>query len=479
MTNITTGIPFHAPVPFATDSYKLTHWPMYPDDMQVMSSYYEMRKGAQFQSGPFFGMQARLLECFVGKVLTLEDIDEAYEMSKFHFGSDTVFNIKGWQRLFTRWGGLLPVTINALPEGSIVNPGVQCFNVQNTDHEFPWLTNLIEGRLMHEWYTDAVCAKSYACKQVIAKYLRMTTGGIEGLLFMLQDFGYRGATCDNQAARGGAAHLINFLGTDTLVGLRYLKTYYGASYADGIGYSVPATEHSVMCLRGRAGESALVGDLIRKVPTGVLSVVADTYDIYNFTSKIVGEDHREAILARDGVFVVRPDSITPLHPTPEALMVDLAERLWAAFGGTVNHLGYRVLDSHVRLLWGDGIDLDGIEKILAALAAAGFAACNVACFGMGGGLLQKVNRDTQRCAIKASAIMCKHEWKDVYKEPLDTSKASKRGRLKTVRDEATGTFVTVPLTDPRKSAMWNVFENGELTRFQTLAEIRERAGAGF
>jgi len=460
-----------------TDSYKITHWAQYPANTEAVLSYFEARKGAKFSEFPLYGLQGILKTHFVGEVFNEKDIEEAAKIFKLHFGSDAVFNIEGWKRLYAKYHGKLPLRIKALPEGTIVKPGIALFTVENTDNDFPWLTNVAETLLMQMWYPTTVAAQSYAVKKLIARYLDKTGAGRDALSFMLQDFGFRGATSFEAAGIGGSAHLVNFLGTDTLAALEYAHDYYGADY-DGLAYSVPATEHSVMTATGREGESDLVGRLIKQYPTGILSVVADSYDIYNFVSNIMGVTYREAILAREGVFVVRPDSVTPTHPTPESEMVDLLERLWASFGGTVNDAGYRLLDSHVRTLFGDGIDIDGIDLILDAITNAKFSAANFACFGMGGGLLQKLNRDTQRCAIKACAQKRDGKWYDCFKEPLDTSKKSMHGMLVTTRD-VDGTLYTTHNLPHIKDAMITVYENGELLVDQTFAEIRARAAIGF
>ena len=455
-----------------TDSYKITHWAQYPEGTQRVMSYFECRKGARFEEFPFFGLQYILKRHFEGIVFGYKDIFDAEAIFKSHFGSDAVFNGAGWRRLLAKHGGKLPLRIRALPEGTIARPGLALFTVENTDEEFPWLTNVAETLLMQTWYPTTVAALSYTAKKVIAEYLRKTGSSDAMLSFMLQDFGFRGASSHESAGIGGAAHLVNFLGTDTLAAMETAAQYYGADYSD-LAYSVPATEHSVMTATGREGEQALVGRLIKQYQSGILSVVADSYDVYGFVDRIMA-GFREQIMARDGVFVVRPDSVTPQDPTPELEMVTLAEKLWGVFGGTVNEAGYKVLDKHVRLLWGDGIDLLGIEGILVALETNGFAAENIACFGMGGGLLQKVNRDTQRCAIKACAQMRGGFWYDCFKEPLDKSKTSMHGLLGTYRN-VDGSLYTAHRSSGQVDAMVTVFEDGVLRNESTFVEVRDRA----
>jgi nicotinamide phosphoribosyltransferase len=262
------------------------------------------------------------------------------------------------------------------------------------------------------------------------------------------------------------------MGTDTVVAMEVAVNYYNANL-DNLAFSVAATEHSVMTALGKNGEEQVVENLLNEYPTGILSVVSDSYDIYNFVSNIVGTKFKDRILARDGVFVVRPDSITPTHPTPEEEMVWIMENLWANIGGTINSKGYKVINPKVRVLWGDGIDIEGIKKILYSITKAGFATENMACFGMGGGLLQKVNRDTQRCAFKCSAQYRDGRWYDIQKNPKDVSKASKKGKLKLIKVD--GEFETVGENDPGEDYLKVVFINGVLVKEIDFDTVRKNA----
>jgi nicotinamide phosphoribosyltransferase len=292
----------------------------------------------------------------------------------------------------------------------------------------------------------------------------------------MHDFGFRGVSSHESAGIGGMAHLVNFKGTDTVPAMEFAMAFYNAPI-DGLAYSVAATEHSIMTACGKDGEVEVVNQLLNEYPTGILSVVSDSYDIYNFVDNVLGKTFKDRILKREGIFVVRPDSVTPDHPTPEDEMVWLAENLFKNFGGTINTKGYKVINPKIRLLWGDGIEIEGIEKILDKLDVAGFAAENVACFGMGGGLLQKINRDTMRFAFKSSAQKRGSQWFDVFKNPKDESKASKKGKLKLVRVEGAHgkAFTTVKESDEGVDALVTVFENGNLVKEYTFEEVRNNA----
>lgn len=461
----------------ATDSYKLNHWNQYPKDTEIVYSYFESRSGARFPQTVFFGLQYLLKKYLTGVVVTEEMLAEADQLAKAHFGRDGVFNYDGWKHIIDNHGGRLPLRIKAVPEGTKVSTGNVLMTVENTDPNCFWLTNAVESILTHVWYSSTVATLSNATLSKISRAVFDTGGSQDGVPFMLHDFGYRGASSHESAAIGGAGHLVNGLGTDTLPAMQLAMEYYGANLEE-LAFSVPATEHSVMTARGREGEMEIVDQLLDEYPEGILSVVADSYDIYGFVREI-GTQFKDRIMARDGKFVVRPDSITAAHETPEELMVVLSGMLWTAFGGTTNEKGFKVLDPHVGLLWGDGIDPDGIQRILVRCAQQGFAAENYV-FGMGGGLLQKINRDTQRFAFKCSAQKRGGEWHDVCKEPLDSSKKSKRGRLALRFNKSVGYYETTTIDpnfvgDSAGDQLQTVFENGELLRDQTFAEVRENA----
>jgi nicotinamide phosphoribosyltransferase len=335
---------------------------------------------------------------------------------------------------------------------------------------------------MHVWYPTTVATLSRHVKALIAEMLDHAGEPHDGLPFMLHDFGYRGAATHDAAALGGAAHLVNFCGTDTLPALLLARDSYDADLST-LGFSVPATEHSVMTAAGPEGELPLVERLLDEYPAGVVSVVADSYNVYAFLGAITAEPLRSRILARDGVFVMRPDSITSQHPTPAEEVLYLVDELYKAFGGTENARGFRLLDPHVRVLWGDGLDPRQIETILGRLVLARYSPACVATFGMGGGLLQKVDRDTERFAFKSSAQRRGGEWHDVCKRPLDGSKGSKAGRLELLR-WPNGDYQTVSssaVLDLAASSgdaeyvLQTVFEDGELLNETSFDEIVARA----
>lgn len=466
-----------------TDSYKLgAHWNMYPTGTTGNLAYFESRNGALFPYTILFGLQPILRKLLCGRVVTQKKINEAAAISLAHFGNDKAFNRTGWEYILRKHKGRLPIRIKAVKEGIKVPTGNVLLTVENTDKRCAWLTNYVESVLTHLWYPSTVATLSSCVKTVIEKYLVMSSDSLNLLDFMLHDFGYRSVTCPEAAEIGGAAHLVNFKGTDTVSSLPFIaenypnlldKNFPNQTRYDGIGYSVPASEHSIATSLGRDGEVAVTRELISRYPSGILSVVSDSYDIYNFVDTIIGKTLKDEILARDGVLVIRPDSVTLSHPTPAEEVLWILESLTISFGYSRNLKGYKVLNPKVRVLWSDGIDINGVEAILKAITDAGFAAENIATFGMGGGLLQKVNRDTQRFAFKSCWQERNGIGYDVFKQPIDSSKVSKKGRIKLVDDN--GTLITVPESDLRNDLLETVFLNGKMMRNQTFDEVRENA----
>ncbi len=456
-----------------SDSYKFTQWPMYLEDTENISSYFESRPGAKYPYTVVFGLQIILKNYFEGVVVTADDVNEAEEFSKAHFGMD-LFNRKMWDRIVNVHGGKLPIRIKAVPEGMAVPTNNVLFYVEATDETCAALVSPCETILTHFWSSSNVATISRDLRVYFEKAFNKTVGKDQMFLlpFMLHDFGFRGVSSVESAGMGGAGHLVNFMGTDTIVGITYAQRYYKAGMA---GFSVPASEHSVMCSLGEEGEIDMVRRLIKQYPKGILSVVSDSYDITR-AIKNYGTVLKDEILARDGKFVVRPDS--PRFKGDEACdqIKWIVEQLEIYFGSTVNEKGFKILNPKVGIIYGDGLSVNEIKDSIDALVQNGWAA-STCVFGMGGGLLQKHNRDTQRNAFKCSAQKRSGVWIDNYKKPLDTTKASKKGRLKLVWDiGAHGkTLTTVGIDDPREDVLQVVFENGVMVKEYTFDEVRENA----
>lgn len=448
----------------ASDSYKATHHRMYPEGTEKVYSYFESRLGAKYNSTIFFGLQYILKNFLEGKVVTEEAITKAKSRINAHL-YEGAFNEEGWRYILDKYDGKLPIRILAVPEGEVVGTNNVLMTIENTDPKCYWLTNYLETLLTHVWAPSTVATKSYFVKKMMLGFLERTSDNTDLINFALHDFGCRGVTSMASAGIEGAGHLVNFLGTDTLPALDVIMDYYNT--VEMPAYSVNASEHSVMVSMGRDGEMDVLGNMLKAYPTGILSVVIDSYDYRKFidnTYKIYGNK----ILKRDGKLVFRPDS-----GQPNEVVVEVYNSLREKFGYTINSKGYEVLNSKVGILWGDGIDEIGIRSVLFTLETMRVSAENIV-FGMGGGLLQKINRDTQCFAFKSSYQERNGKGYDIFKQPLDSSKTSKKGKLKLIKD-SDGNFSTVANNAIGKNLLELVFENGILVRDMSFKQIRENA----
>ncbi|MFW6219725.1 MAG: nicotinate phosphoribosyltransferase [bacterium] len=454
-----------------TDSYKLTHWKQYPEGTTKVYSYLESR-GGEFEKTLFFGLQYYLKKYLKDVRITVDDINEAEKFSKAHFGTDANFNREGWEYIVKRLGGKLPIRIKAVKEGTVVPVSNVLATIENTDPNCYWLTNIVETLLLKLWYPITVATNSWYCKKMIKKYLKASGGVTDGLLFKLHDFGYRGVSSEEQAGIGGMSHLVNFMGTDTIRGIVFADNYYNSGIC---GYSVPASEHSVACSFGKENEEEYFLNMLKTYPTGIVSIVSDTYDVFNFV-KTMSNKHKKEILNREGTCVFRPDSGDPVEVN--SILIDL---LWDIFGGKFVN-GYKLLPPQIRLIQGDGIDRKMLKKIMKMLVAKQYSVDNIV-FGSGGGLLQKFDRDTCKFAIKASygerIINGKLEKFEIIKTPVTSkSKRSKGGMLKLHKsgkyfNTFSSTNDTNQMFNSYMDELETVYENGEILREQSFDEIRK------
>lgn len=446
-----------------TDSYKVSHYKQYPAGTTSIYSYFESR-GGEFNDVTFFGLQYYLKTYLQGQVVTEEKIEEAAALYNKHFGN-TIFYREGWEYILKEHGGRLPVRIKAVPEGLASPVHNVLMTIENTDPKCFWLTNFLETLLVQVWYGSTVATLSRSIKQRITQYLE-ETGDPSLINFKLHDFGFRGVSSVESASVGGAAHLVNFMGSDTIAALTFIQDYYNTK--DVFGFSIPAAEHSTITSWGRENEAAAYRNMLNQYNEGLVAVVSDSYDVYNACENIWGGELKEEVLRRKGTLVVRPDS-----GVPKDVVLKVTEILGEKFGYTVNAKGYKVLHPNVRVIQGDGVDYDSIGEILENMKQHGWSADNIA-FGMGGGLLQKLNRDTQKFAFKCSSAIVNGEERDVFKDPVtDKGKRSKRGRLKLVREN--GTYVTRSLKEAGEDILETVFENGAIKKQYSFEEVKENS----
>lgn len=454
------------------DYYKFTHWLQYPKDVKYVLSFMEPR-GGYSDTVLNIGLQMVIADHFEGIRIEPWMIDDAEKFLLNVGGFNEYFNRAGWERIVNVHGGKLPLKIKALPEGLVVPAKTALFTIENTDPELPWLTNWAETVLMHVWHPITVGTTSMNFTAAAQPYADMCGETVSPVL--LNDFGYRGVENKVAAGRGGAAHLLSSIGTDNLEGIVYASRYYGAKFEDGvIGVSVFATEHSTTTIYGRENEHAALENFIDTAPdAAIVSLVSDSYNIYEAAKFLVSI--KDKIIARKGKVVVRPDSGEP-HLISHAVL----EILWNGFGGTINEKGYKVLDPHIGMIYGDGINVHGYTKILDTCVKYGkFALSNIV-FGMGGGLLQECTRDTHKFAIKCCAALRGDTWVDVSKDPItDPGKASKVGPQAVYHDGKK--YVTCRedlLPAGTKNLLETVFENGDFVKTYTWAEVVENRRKG-
>jgi nicotinamide phosphoribosyltransferase len=447
-----------------SDSYKFSQWSQYPENTTVIYSYIESR-GGLYDATVFFGLQMFLKE-YLCQPITQDNIDEAELVITAH---GEPFYREGWEYILREHNGYLPVRIDAVPEGTVVPVKNVLATIYNTDPKCYWLTSFLETAILRSiWYPTTVATNSYENKKQILESLKKT-GDPESIGFKLHDFGARGVSSFESAGIGGAAHLVNFMGTDTVTALLYARKYYGADMA---GFSIPAMEHSTVTSWGRENEVDSYRNMLKQnaKPGGLVAAVSDSYDIYN-ACKLWGTVLKQDVINSGATVVVRPDSGDPAVVVLECLKI-----LDKYFGSVTNEKGYKVLNN-VRVLQGDGINHQTIRSIIFTITLAGYSIDNVA-FGQGGALLQIVNRDDQKFAMKASAACVDGEWRDVYKDPFhDSGKTSKKGRLKLIKTEDKIKTINDrdPLYNTVEDMLQPVYENGKLLRDQSFDEVRALA----
>lgn len=486
-----------------TDFYKVHHHNMYPEGTSLIYSNFTPRKSRidGVDAVVLFGLQHFIKEYLI-KAFNEEFFSKPWGNIAFEYaeltGLTDISHIKALHEL-----GYLPIRIKALPEGTLVPIGVPCFTVVNTHPNFGWLTNYLEtlvSTMVWQPITSATIAREY--KKIVDKWALFTTGSTEGTEWQCHDFSMRGMSSVESAIISGMGHLTSFTGTDTIPAINQLKKSYNATGL--IGASVPATEHSVMCMGTKDDELGTFRNLLNKYPSGILSVVSDTWNLWDVLTSYL-PILKEEILARDGKLVIRPDSGDPVDiicGTPNALAYvsgslqyktattpqekGVIELLWDLFGGKVNDKGFKVLDPHIGAIYGDSITLERANEICKRLAAKGFASTNIV-FGVGSYTYQYNTRDTFGFAMKATyGEVTKHNFPDGYdeveareimKDPItdDGTKKSKKGLLQVVQyGGSSRPYVLDQQTKEQEEQgmLKTVFLDGKLTKSFTLEEVR-------
>ena len=479
------------------DFYKMGHYNMYPKGITNIYDNFTPRKSRikGIDEVVAFGLQYFIKEYLIKEWNREffdrpkgEVINEYKRMMDATLGPDSV-SMEHIEKLHDL--GYLPLKIKSLPEGSLCPIGVPMFTIINTvDHAY-WLPNYLETILSTSvWQscTSATIAREY--KKLLLKFAEKT-GDPAFVQWQGHDFSMRGMSSKETACMSGAGHLLNFYGTDTIPAIAWLEKNYNADVTkELVGASVPATEHSVMCAGSKDGEIDTFRALMQAYPKGILSIVSDTWNLWDVLGKFLPELKSE-ILEREGKLVIRPDSGDPVdilcgltntdkvakgrsHDDANMIYKGVIESLWDTFGGTINEKGYKVLDSHIGAIYGDSITLERAEQICTLLEAKGFASTNVV-LGIGSYTYQYNTRDTFGFAMKATWCKINGVDYELFKDPItdDGTKKSAKGLLHVYKEN--GRFKLKDQCTPEEEATGElkvVFEDGELIKDWTLQEIR-------
>jgi nicotinamide phosphoribosyltransferase len=461
-----------------TDVYKMGHMEQYVPGCNKVFSYLLARSDKHFSKTVFFGLQYYLKQYFSRKL-------EPWMADEFLADRATVIDkVHALCRL-----GYFPLEIKAVPEGTVMNPRNVLMTMTNTHQDFYWVVGFVESLILKIWYTITVASCSFAYRNVVNKAFDETVTADMDFLrqFTVHDFGYRGDASEEGAAVSGVAHLLSFTGSDTVPALRFARQYYNAASDSLIMASVPASEHSVMCSFGTEDELAAFRNMLSLYPSGLVSIVSDTYDVYRVLTEFAAE-LKDQILARDGKTVFRPDSGNPEYIICGDPDAEPGSNEWKgairlldeAFGSTINDKGYKVLNPKVGLIYGDGMYLERYQRTLNRLHEMGYAACNLV-IGVGG-ILRNHSRDTLGFALKATYVEVNGVPRNIVKDPVtDHKKKSHKGLVALIRN-AEGEYETIDectLPEEDASLLRAVFCDGKVLVDQSLEEIRARVESNF
>lgn len=469
-----------------TDSYKLGQWKLIPDDVVRGLAYVESR-GGDYDRMVMVRLQYILQE-YLDRPITQAMIDEAKALVDVHIAGSNVFAIELWQYILDTYNGYLPIVIKAVPEGTVVPVKNVIMTIFVEDPKCIPLLTYFEDVLLRIWAPITTATKSFLVKERILSFAKKSSNEPVDLLFKLYhmtgvpplnlmkfyDFGARGSSSYESSALCGSGHTDSHLGSDTVNAILLDRSHYGEFCS---AYSICATEHSSITLLGRMGELAQYVRCINEYGGyPVFACVSDAYDIQKAVVEMWGGVLRDAVIAMNALLVIRPDSGDPVE-----MPFQVIKWLDGCFGHTVLDNGYKLLN-HVRVIQGDGVDLDAIDGLIALLEADKWSCDNIV-WGTGGWLHAAQTRDTLRFAYKACWVRKGEESIDVYKDPItDAGKKSKKGIVTLI--ESNGEFTTLqqleeaviydPSLLPGKEALEVVYDYGRVAKVYTKREIRER-----
>ena len=494
------------PATLLCDFYKIAHREMYPKGTETVYSTWTPRTSRMkdVDGVVVFGNQAFVKEFLIDffnenffNRPKAEVVAEYSRTIKFCLGAPNpdTSHIEALHDL-----GYLPLLIKALPEGTIVPLKVPALTVENTHPKFFWLTNYIETLASTElWpgYTAATIANEY--RKILEAGAIKTVGNIDFVPFQGHDFSMRGMMGLQASMKTGMGHLTSFVGTDTIPAILAAEHYYGANMEkELVGTSIPATEHSIQCSYGNDME--YLHQMLSVVhPKGLVSIVSDGYDFWDVIGRVLPALKNE-IMARSGgpvgdKVVIRPDSGDPIlivcgdpEGKTELERKGAVEALWDIFGGTISEKGYKMLDSHIGLIYGDAITINRAKEIIDRLEKKGFASTNIV-FGIGSFTYQYNTRDTFGFAIKSTHVVINGVEKQIFKNPKtdDGTKKSQKGRVVVYKDPASGQlklkdglgldesiYVRANNKNIDLNMLETIFEDGKLVKEVTFTEIRTR-----
>lgn len=500
-----------------TDGYKTGHHQQYPEGTTLVYSNFTPRSNKYAPKGcdevVVFGTQ-----------LVVRFLHEHFQQNFFRKGKSEVINemreeltmYLGTEYDTTHFEalhdlGYLPIKVKALPEGTLCPMRVPVLTIVNTKPEFYWVTNYLEtilSNLLWKPMTSATIAYQY--KKLLKEWaLKTDEKNVDFVDFQGHDFSMRGMDSIDATSFSGLGHLTSFMGTDSLPAIGAARQYYDEK--GFVGATVPATEHSVMCAGGKESEIETFRRLLATYPTGILSVVSDTWDLWKVLTEYLPE-MKDEIMAREGKLVIRPDSGDPvdiicgdldsihrelkdgsmlakqLFATYDgdksyAQHVGVIQLLWDTFGGTVNDQGYKILDSHIGAIYGDSITLERAQEICHRLEQKGFASTNIV-FGIGSFTYQYNTRDTFGFAMKATYCEVNGEGQEIFKDPItdDGIKKSAKGLLCVSRNTGPANprynipyLIDQCSTQGEERGMLKViYEDGDFDNVTTLTDIRKK-----
>jgi len=485
-----------------TDGYKTGHHLQYPVGTQLVYSNFTPRSNKYGPKGAdnvvSFGQQMimkQIHDAFQNDFFSKSKDEVCGEMKRelsMYLGTD--YNVSHFEKLHDL--GYLPIHVKILKEGTLVPMRVPVLTIYNTHPEFYWVTNYLEtiiSNLLWKPMTSATISHTY--RKVLTKWQEKTAKEKSWFIdWQGHDFSMRGMDSIDATVASGLGHLTSFMGTDSLPAIYGARKYY--SETEMVGGSVNATEHSVMCAGTKDDEIGTFRRLMETYPSGILSVVSDTWDLWKVCTEYL-PILKDEVLARDGKLVIRPDSGDPvdilcgdisqyryeleegetrLNGPKEKGVIEL---LWDVFGGEVNEQGYKVLDPHIGAIYGDSITIDRADEICRRLESKGFASTNVV-LGIGSFTYQYNTRDTFGFAMKATYVEVDGEGREIFKDPItdDGMKKSATGLLQVYRmvgSHGKSNYILkdkVSWEDEGDGELQTLYIDGRFRNLTTLTEIR-------